>query len=400
MKITALETVRLGRVPNVIHVLVETDEGLAGLGETYFGAATVETYLHEAVAPYLLGKDPSAIATHARRLSAYVGSTGTGAEMRGNSAVDLALWDLRGKTLGAPLWELLGGLARERLWVYNTCAGSGYMSAQSHQEAVNWGVDEPTGPYEDLYGFLHHPADLAESLLAEGFTGMKIWPFDLASEATNGHRISLAELDRGLEPLRRIRDVVGTSMEILVELHGAWNLSSAKRILGALQEFQPFWVEDPLRMDDNEALRSLRNATDIVIAGGETLGGAFAFQRLVESRAVDVVITDLCWSGGLTSALKVVDLAESHHLGFAPHDCTGPVSLAASVHLAMSMPSAVGQEVVRAFLNGWYSELVTGLPTLVNGYVEAPLSPGHGIALRPERLEKGDVSRRRTELSS
>jgi galactonate dehydratase len=181
MRIAAIETVRLGRVPNVIHVLIETDDGMVGLGETYFGAATVETYLHEAVAPYLLGQDAAEIATHARRLTAYVGSTGTGAEMRGNSAVDLALWDLRGKALGVPIWQLIGGLARERIWTYNTCAGSGYMSAHSHQETGNWGLDETTGPYEDLHGFLHHPVELARSLLAQGCAGMKIWPFDLAA---------------------------------------------------------------------------------------------------------------------------------------------------------------------------------------------------------------------------
>jgi len=399
VRIAAIETVRLGRVPNVIHVLIETDEGVVGLGETYFGAATVETYLHEAVAPYLLGQDPSEIAAHARRLTAYVGSTGTGAEMRGNSAVDLALWDLRAKALGVPIWQLIGGVARERIWVYNTCAGSGYMSAHSHQETGNWGLDETTGPYEDLHGFLHHPVELARSLLAQGCTGMKIWPFDLAAEGTDGQRISLVELDRGLEPFRQIRDALGSSMELLVELHGLWNLSSAKRILKALEEINPFWVEDPVAMDHTEALRELRGATDVVLAGGETLGGTRAFERLIDNRAVDIVITDLCWSGGLSSAIKVANLAASNCLGFAPHDCTGPVSMATSVHLALAAPNAVAQEVVRAFIHGWYADAVSGLPAVVDGFVEAPTRPGHGIELRPERLAMADVSRRRTEAT-
>jgi galactonate dehydratase len=396
MRVTAIETVRLGRVPNVIHVLIETDEGAVGLGETYFGAATVETYLHEAVAPYLLGKDPSEIGSHARRLTGYVGSTGTGAEMRGNSAVDLALWDLRGKALGVPLWKLLGGLAREQIWVYNTCAGSGYMAAESQQETANWGLDKSAGSYEDLYGFLHHPVDLARSLLAEGFTGMKIWPFDLAAESTDGQRISLVDLERGLEPFRQIRSAIGSSMELLVELHGLWNLSSAKRILKALEDINPFWVEDPVPMDHTEGLRELRHAADVTLAGGETLGGTRAFERLIDNRAVDVVITDLAWSGGLSAALRVANLAESNRLGFAPHDCTGPVSMATSVHLSLTAPNAVAQEVVRAFINGWYADLVSGLPAIVDGYVQAPMRPGHGIELRPERLDQADVSRRRT----
>jgi galactonate dehydratase len=396
MRVTAIETVRLGRVPNVIHVLIETDEGVVGLGETYFGAATVETYLHEAVAPYLLGKDPSEIATHARRLTAYVGSTGTGAEMRGNSAVDLALWDLRGKELGVPLWKLLGGLARDQIWVYNTCAGSGYMAAESQQETANWGLGKAGGSYEDLYGFLHHPVDLARNLQAEGYTGMKIWPFDVAAEAADGQRISLVDLERALDPFRQIRDALGSSMELLVELHGLWNLSSAKRILKALEEINPFWVEDPLPMDHTEGLRELRGAADVILAGGETLGGTRAFERLIDNRAVDIVITDLCWSGGLSAAVRVANLAASNRLGFAPHDCTGPVSMATSVHLALTAPNAVAQEVVRAFISGWYADLVTGLPVLVDGYVQAPTRPGHGIELRPERLVEADVSHRRT----
>lgn len=400
MRITALETVRVEEIPNLLLLRVKTDEDLVGLGETYFGADSVEAYLHGPVAEYLLGSDPTRVAEHARCLSAYVGTSGTGTEMRGNSAVDLALWDLRAKVLGVPLFELLGGRVCSGIWAYNTCAGPSYMSRRSHQEVAGWGLGDPGGTYEDLDGFLHRPVELAKSLLSEGICGMKIWPFDLASETSSGQRLSLQDLDQAMEPFHSIRDALGSSMELLVELHGSWNLSSAKRILAALEEVTPFWVEDPVAMEDSEALAWLRGSTPLVIAGGETLGGHVSFRRLIESGSVDIVIADLSWSGGLTAATKVATMADAHQLGVAPHDCTGPVSFACSVHFSLATPNSVAQELVRAFYHGWYSDLVEGLPLLSDGRLDVAERPGHGVELRPEALERAGTSQRRSELAT
>ncbi len=398
MKITAIETVRTETVPNLVLLLVETDDGLTGLGETYFGATAVESYLHGPAAEYLLGQDPARVNEHAGRLRAYVGSSGTGTEMRANSAIDLALWDLRGRVLGAPLCDLMGGRAWESIWAYNTCAGPSYMSRSSRQEIAGWGANEVLGAYEDLTAFLKYPADLARSLLSEGIRGMKIWPFDSASEASNGQRLSLSDLDKAIEPFRQVRDAVGNSMELLVELHGLWNMSSARRILSALEEVGPFWVEDPFPPDDVEALTALRRATPLVIAGGETLGGAAAFSRLIVSGAVDIVIADLAWSGGLSTATEVATLAKSHRLGVAPHDCTGPVAFACSVQYSLAMPNAVAQEMVRAFYHGWYGDLVSGLPSLKDGHINSTALAGHGVELKAGLLERPGIRHRRSEL--
>src|SRR5919201_534786 len=121
LEVTALETIQLAEFSNVLWVRVHTDQGLVGLGETFFGADAVAAYIHETVAPYLLGKDPLRIDLHSRRLYGYLGFNSTGAEARGNSAVDLALWDLFGKSTGLPVYQLLGGASRERLRIYNTC---------------------------------------------------------------------------------------------------------------------------------------------------------------------------------------------------------------------------------------------------------------------------------------
>jgi len=200
LKITAIETLRLDEFPNVCWVEVHTDDELVGLGETFFGARAVEAAVHETVAPQVLGEDPLAIERHSRQLlQNYVGFNSTGAEVRAASAFDIALWDLFGKVTGQPVYQLLGGKMRDDLRTYNTCAGYRYARAKPIQRTENWGLGDSEGPYEDLDGFLNRADELAESLIAEGYAGMKIWPLDFAAEAAGGTDISVADLKRGLE---------------------------------------------------------------------------------------------------------------------------------------------------------------------------------------------------------
>src|SRR5918998_3079692 len=140
MKVVQVDTLRLDEFPNILFVQVHTDEGLVGLGETFFGAKAVEAYVHETAAPYLLRKDPLHIDRHARQLYGYLGYASSGVETRGNSAVDIALWDLFGKVTGPPLYQLLGGKSREAIRTYNTCAGYRYVREASGQEVDNWGL--------------------------------------------------------------------------------------------------------------------------------------------------------------------------------------------------------------------------------------------------------------------
>jgi galactonate dehydratase len=385
VKVTALETIQLGEFPNLCWVRIHTDEGLVGLGETFFGANTVAAYMHEIVAPYLLGKDPLQIDRHSRQLYGYVGFNSTGAEARGNSALDLALWDLFGKVTGQPVYQLLGGASRERIRVYNTCAGYRYVRARSVQAVDNWGLtqDKDVGPYEDLDAFLHRADELARSLLDQGITGMKIWPFDPFAEASGGHYISGPDLQTALEPFRKIRRAVGEAMDIMVELHSLWDLPMAKRITAALEEFNPFWFEDPVKMDNLSAVAELARSTRVPITASETLGTRWSFRELLEQRAAGIVMLDVSWCGGLSEARKIATMTEAYQLPVAPHDCTGPVVLMASVHLSMNATNALIQETVRAFLTGWYTELVTHLPRIENGYVYAPEGPGLGTELLP-----------------
>jgi galactonate dehydratase len=395
MKIARIDTVRVAEFPNLLYVLVHDGDGRVGLGETFYGAAAVEAWVHETAAPLLLGQDPRRIDALNHALTGYIGYSGSGAETRGRSAVDIALWDLLGQLTGQPLYTLLGGQTRERVRIYNTCAGYRYVRKHPNQSVANWGIPtaaDRSGPYEDLEGFLHRADDLAASLLDEGVTAMKIWPFDRYAEASGGRHIGPDDLHRAMEPLRRIRAAVGSRMEVMVEFHALWDRPTARRIIAALAEFDISWYEDPLRADDVEGLAQLARGTTVPLAVGETVTGLAAYRRLCEQGAAGVVVVDAGWVGGVTEARKVAALAEAYGLPLAPHDCTGPVGLAVGTHLSSSQRTAAVQETVRAHYTGWYPQLVSGLPVIHKGTIAAGGAPGLGVALRPEVLERADTT--------
>ena len=398
MKITALETIRNAEFPNLLWLHIHTDEGLSGLGETFFGAQAVEAYLHESVAPQLLGQDPGRIDYIARKLYGYLGFRGSGVETRGNSAIDIALWDLWGKRTGQPVYQLLGGLTREQVRVYNTCAGYRYVRQRPVQTTDNWGLDGEEGPYEDLDAFLNRADELALSLLQQGIQAMKIWPFDHAAENNGGLHISPAELRRALEPFEKIRKAVGDKMDIMVEFHSLWNLPTACRIAEAVKPFQPYWMEDPVKIDSLSVVGEYRQRTGLPVSASETLSYRTGYKDLLEAKAVDIVMPDLSWCGGISEAKKIATMAEAHQLPVAPHDCTGPVVLTASSHLSLNAPNALLQETVRAFYTGWYKEIVTALPIIEEGYLRLEPNPGLGLELLPDFLKRNDTYRKRSEL--
>jgi galactonate dehydratase len=397
VKITALETIRLELAPAVVFLRLETDEGLVGLGETWRGAAAVEAYLHETAAPVLLGEDPLRIDFIARTLyDSFVGFGSTGVETRGNSAIDVALWDLLGKVTNQPIYQLLGGATRSSIRTYNTCAGYLYNRA-SNRPVANWGLPQGTaaGPYEDLDAFLHRADELAISLLEQGITGMKIWPFDPFALRSGGYSISKDDLRTALEPFEKIRAAVGEKMDVMVDLHGLWRLPAARLIAAELEPFDLFWYEDPLKADDLDAIASFARSTMVPVTVGETMATRWAFNELIRREAADIIMFDVTWVGGFTEAKRIAALAESHQRPVAPHDCTGPIAYIAGTHLSLNLPNALIQESVRAYYTGWYAEVVTQLPRIENGQIAPPSGPGLGTDLQPG-LEKrpGAVVRR------
>ena len=397
MKITAIETLRATEFANLLWLRVHTDEGVSGLGETFFMPQTVEAYVHEAAAPKLLGRDPLAIDRIARDLTGYLGFRATGAEMRGNSAIDIALWDLFGKVTGQPIAQLLGGFSRERIRTYNTCAGTAYMRSNIGQRSGNWGLGAARD-YDDLDAFLNRADELAADLLGEGITAMKIWPFDLAAERNDGQYISPLELKTALVPFEKIRRAVGDRMDIMVEFHSLWQLLPAMTIAKALAPFGTFWHEDPIRMDSLASLKRYAEVSPAPICASETLATRWAFRDLLETGAAGVVMLDLSWCGGLSEARKIAAMAEAWHLPVAPHDCTGPVVLCASTHLSLNAPNALVQESVRAYYRTWYRDLVTALPEVADGHITVPPGPGLGLDLLPDIEQRFTVAKRISEL--
>jgi L-alanine-DL-glutamate epimerase-like enolase superfamily enzyme len=401
LKITKLETLRLKERPNLLWVLVHTNEGLVGLGETFFIAETVETYLHEYVAPRVIGRDPLQIDLLAADLVGYLGFRSTGAEVRGNSAFDIALWDLFGKVTGQPVAQLLGGFTRQEIRTYNTCAGTEYIKKATGQTTANYGLDKAgADAYDDLNGFLHRADELAHSLLEEGITAMKIWPFDMAAEKTRGLYISQPDLNSALAPFEKIRKAVGDKMDIMVEFHSMWQLLPAMQIAREIAPYKTFWHEDPIRMDSLSSLKRYAEASLAPISASETLGSRWAFRDLLETGAAGVVMLDISWCGGLSEARKIAAMAEAWHLPVAPHDCTGPVVLGASTHLSLNAPNALVQESVRAFYKTWYRDLVTALPEVKNGMITVPPGPGLGMELNPEIDRAFTALRRVTDASN
>jgi len=396
LKITRIDTIRTTEFPNILWVELQTDEGLVGLGETFYGPASAEAHIHQIIAPKLMGRDPRNVEAAQPDLIGYVGFVGSSAEMRGKSAVDIALWDIFGQAAGLPLADAFGGRVRDRIKVYNTCAGYSYVQTKPVQGTANFGLDATKGQYEDLDAFLNRADELAHSLLEMGIDAMKIWPFDYAAEATSGYWISSEDLKRGLAPFDKIRAAVGDRMAIAAELHSLWSRPMAQKIARALEPIDCMWVEDPVFMDHLHSIGEVARSTRSPIAVGETRGGRADFRQLLELEALSMVIMDLSWCGGITEARRAATMAEAYHIPAAFHDCTGPVVLTASTHLALHARNCWVQEIVRAFYYGWYGRFVTELPPIAQGHITVPKGPGLGTRLQPDVRKRPHVTVRST----
>ncbi len=391
MNITAIETLRLPEHPNTLWVQVHSSEGLIGLGETYYIPSAVEAVIHDFAAPLLLGQSAFDRERHWQNLFSYANFFGyAGAEMRAVSALDIALWDLLGQYTGQPIYNLLGGRCRESIRVYNTC------------------VNTPL--YADQDGFLQHPGQLAESLLSEGITQMKVWPWDrfapqLSVEGFTGpagwsavgpagHDLSPEALRQGLWTIQEIRKAVGDRMDIAVEGHSRWDLNAALRIARALEPYDVIWMEDIIQPDGVDDLARLVAETRVPQCVSERLFTKYAFREVLERRAAHIVMPDLIWTGGITETFKIAALADAHHLPIAPHDCTGPVNVFACLHVCAAMPNAMVMETVRGFYRGYYLDLVTQPVPVRDGRAYFEFGPGLGVALRPEVLARHDLLKR------
>ena len=342
MKVTGIETIRLAEYPAILFLQVHTDEGLIGLGENCVGVETVETFIHESIAPRLLGKDPLAINAMAEVLHQdFLGFQGSGIAVRAASSIDIALWDLLGQATGKPIYQLLGGKVREKIRAYNTCAGTAYAKGSSNidrNRSAQIGIPGD-GDYEDLVAFLNEPERLVHSLKAQGFTAMKIWPFDEAAIRSGGQTIDKTDIREGVSIMERARAAAGDNFDIMLEMHSLWSAPAATAIAQAVEHLNLFWIEDSLRHESTDALKRFKKSHRIPVTTGETTGTRWDYLRLCQPGAVDHLMLDPGWVGGISEARHVISLASTFGIPVAPHDCTGPVVLTTGTHLGVAFPN-------------------------------------------------------------
>lgn len=406
MRIIGVETIQASAYGNLVWVQIHTEEGIVGLGETFRNPEATIAYVHETCAPFLIGQDAlrreHLMFQIARRIGNHFnGFPSRSVELRGNSAVDMALWDIFGKAHGEPIYKLMGGAVRDGCRVYNTCAGGSY-NAQVRQgyntELMSRadGRPETIGQYEDLLLQTFEPVQLAEELLADGITAMKIWPFDVFALRNGGNDITAAELKQALWPIEQIRNAVGDRMDILIEYHGLWQLPAAIKIAGALRDLDIYWHEEPIWMQNFDDLKRYRDRVEARVAGSENFGTTQWYREMFTRGAVDVANYDIAWIGGISEGLRIAQLAATFDRTIAPHDCTGPVTLAANAHLLTACQNGQIAEMVRAHTNGFYSKVVTQLPSIKDGLMRPTETPGIGPELSAELLASPDLNRRLT----
>jgi L-alanine-DL-glutamate epimerase-like enolase superfamily enzyme len=397
MKISQVRTYVHADFPNVFHVEVETDSGIVGLGESYYFASSIAHFTEEFAGPQILGKNPAHRDEIRKALTTYVGYNSSGVETRARSAIDIALWDIESKSQNLPLYQVLGGRENRELKIYNTCAGKAYMR-RSNQSSKSWGIDNDSRDLEDLQAFMTDAGTLARDLLGEGITAMKIWPFDTFAEKNWGQEISDADLNSGLEPVRKIREAVGEQMEIMIELHSLWSPTAALKIMTALREFNIYWVEDPIYPDLLDEMETLRGNSLPRIANGETIASENRVKTLTSRKLIDFLTLDLSWCGGISVGLQMAEHARKHGVMIAPHDCTGPVGLLAGAHFSTADSNAAIQETVRSAFRTWYPHLVDGLPTIDGGSMKVTNAAGHGLKLREDFKNSTGMKSREIKL--
>lgn len=369
MKIADVETFVVANPPPFLggryftFVKVTSSEGIVGYGEAYAGTFhpdVVSSMLLDVAERHLVGHDPFDIERFWR--SAY----GRGFTLRPDvsllaviSALEMACWDIVGKTVDQPVYRLLGGRVQERLRSYT------YLYPEEQDIA-------------DVYLDPDLAAHRASEYVARGFTAVK---FDPAGPYTvmGGHQPSLKRIDLSVEFVRKIREAVGSSADILFGTHGQFTASGASRLAARLEPHDPLWFEEPVPPDDVAGMARVAAGTSIPIAAGERLTTKTEFARLLEA-GVGIVQPNLGRAGGILEGKKIAALAESHNAQIAPHLYCGPIVGAANIQLATCSPNFLILEGILDW-GGFHADLLTTPITWDDGYVIPPTASGLGVEL-------------------
>ena len=343
VRITRLETFLVQ--PRWIFLKVHTDAGIIGLGEPLLEgrARTVATAIEE-IAPYLVGKDPRQVVHHWQAIYRHTFYKGGPILTSALSGIDQALWDIKGKLLGVPVYELLGGPTRERIRVY------------AHARTP----------------------DAIRDALKQGFTTFKT---GVTRERPSRIVESKAFIDHAVEGFASLRAILGAENDIGIDFHGAIPPQTAKMLIKELEPYHPLFVEEPAPPENVDIMAEIAHGTHIPIATGERIFTKWGFREILEKSAASILQPDLCHAGGITEVRLIAGMAEAYYAALAPHNPMGPISLAAGLQIAASIPTFLCQEQV-SLGEGYIKE-----PFKVeNGYIPLPTGPGLGIELDEEAL--------------
>ncbi|MGW2057803.1 mandelate racemase/muconate lactonizing enzyme family protein [Streptomyces sp. NPDC001840] len=359
MRITGISTHVVGTPwRNLTYVLVHTDEGLTGVGETRMLGRTdaLIGYLREADANHLRGSDPFAVEDLARRMK--YGDYGRAGEivMSGIAVVEMACWDIKGKALGVPVWQLLGGRVTDRVKAY----ANGWYTTERTPEA-------------------YHRA--AQAVVARGYRALKIDPF-----GTGHFELDRAASNEAVALIEAVRDAIGPDAELMLEMHGRFSPSTAVRLARELAPYQPAWLEEPVPPENLKALSKVAEKVDLPIATGERIHDRIEFRELFESQAADIIQPDVGHIGGILEARKLAATAETHYVLVAPHNVGGSVLTAASLQLAACTPNFKILEHFNDFADAEIKKVVTGAPEVdpATGCFAVPDGPGLGVEFDAE----------------
>jgi galactonate dehydratase len=353
MKIVRLETfLTHAGLRNYLFLRLTTDSGLTGVGEASleWQERAVECLLHDWVEERMLGKDPVDVESLAADLirDQYQGGPTI---LTAISGVEIACWDIIGKAQGQPVYELLGGRARDRLPAY----------------ANGW------------YGGARTPEDYAakaREVVERGYRAMKFDPLGVAWQD-----LSSDEMEAAVAIVAAVRSAVGDEVDLMIEVHGRLSGRSAIEMGRRLMPYNPAWYEEPVTPYDLDLLKEVKQALMFPVAAGERLYMLEEFARLTSLRSCDIVQMDLAHCGGLSVGRKIADMAAANGLHLAPHCSVGPVALCAAIHFGWATPSVVIQENFAEYDVPWRNDFVRGWNLCDRGEFRLPSEPGLGLEL-------------------
>jgi len=339
---------------NWVFVKIYTDEGITGVGEgtlEYKEKAFLGALEH--IKEYLVGKDPRQIETHWHMTYRDAYWRGGPVLMSALSAVEMALWDILGKSLNTPVYQLLGGKYHEKVRIYV----NGWFA----------GAREP-----EEFG------EKAKIAVQKGITAMKWDPF-----GKSYLQISNADLDKALRNIAAVREAVGDSVDLLIEGHGRFDVPTGIKIARELEQFKPMFFEEPTPPDNLEALKAVRDKSPVAISAGERLYSRWDYRKLFDLRAADYIQPDISHAGGISELKKIAAEAETRYIPFAPHNPSGPVANAATLQLAASCPNFCILEIMYQDVD-WRKDVTNESLQYADGYMYIPDKPGLGIDINEE----------------